>query len=68
MSTQTSATGKLFFVTGSFNYVGQAKVINADGSNETVLVSGSTITEPDGIEVDFAAGKMYWTDMEPGGG
>ena len=58
---------KLYFVSGSLNGAGGVKVINADGSNETVLASGSIIVEPDGIEVDVVAGKMYWTDMGPGG-
>ena len=58
---------KLYFVSGSLNSAGGVKVVNADGSNETVLAAGSIICEPDGIEVDVAAGKMYWTDMGPGG-
>ena len=58
---------KLYFVSGSLNSAGAVKVIDADGSNETILASGSIIVEPDGIEVDVAAGKMYWTDMGPGG-
>ena len=57
---------KLYFVSGSLNSAGAVKVINANGSNETVLATGSIIVEPDGIEVDVAAGKMYWTDMGPG--
>ena len=57
---------KLYFVSGSLNSAGGVKVINANGSNETVLASGSIIVEPDGIEVDVATGKMYWTDMGPG--
>lgn len=65
--TQSDLTKKLYFVSGSFESAGAVKVMNADGSNETVLASGSIIVEPDGIEVDVAAGKMYWTDMGPGG-
>ena len=69
MSTaQNKPTAKLYFVTGSFSSTGSVKVMNADGSNETELASGSIVIEPDGIEVDAAAGKMYWTDMGPGGG
>ena len=66
-TTQNNVAEKLYFVSGSFNSAGAVKVIGADGSNETVLVSGSIVVEPDGIEVDVAAGKMYWTDMGPGG-
>jgi sugar lactone lactonase YvrE len=66
-TTQNNIAEKLYFVSGSFNSAGAVKVMNADGSNETVLASGSIIVEPDGIEVDVAAGKMYWTDMGPGG-
>ena len=66
-TTKNNVAEKLYFVSGSFNSAGAVKVMNADGSNETVLASGSIIVEPDGIEVDVAAGKMYWTDMGPGG-
>jgi DNA-binding beta-propeller fold protein YncE len=64
---QNITEAKLYFVSGSLDSAGAVKVIDADGSNETVLASGSIIVEPDGIEVDLAAGKMYWTDMGPGG-
>ena len=64
---ENSTEAKLYFVSGSLDSAGAVKVIDADGSNETVLASGSIIVEPDGIEVDVAAGKMYWTDMGPGG-
>ncbi|PHS35874.1 MAG: hypothetical protein COB07_12880 [Sulfurovum sp.] len=64
---QNSTEAKLYFVSGSLDSVGAVKVIDADGSNETVLASGSIIVEPDGIEIDVEAGKMYWTDMGPGG-
>ena len=66
-TTKNNVAEKLYFVSGSFNSAGAVKVMNADGSNETVLASGSIIVEPDGVEVDVAAGKMYWTDMGPGG-
>jgi DNA-binding beta-propeller fold protein YncE len=59
--------GKLYFVYGSFTSEGGAKVVNADGSEETVLASGGGIQEPDGIEADIEHGKVYWTDMGPGG-
>ena len=64
---QNITKAKLYFVSGSLDSAGGVKVVDADGSNETVLASGSIIVEPDGIEVDAAAGKMYWTDMGPGG-
>jgi len=66
-NTQKNAKAKLYFVSGSFNSAGSVKVIDADGSNEKVLATGSIVIEPDGIEVDVSAGKMYWTDMGPGG-
>ena len=66
-NTQKSGTAKLYFVSGSFNSAGSVKVIDVDGSNEKVLATGSIVIEPDGIEVDASAGKMYWTDMGPGG-
>jgi sugar lactone lactonase YvrE len=59
--------GKLYFVTGSFSGSGAVKVMLADGSNERTLATGSDVIEPDGIEVDIAGGKIYWTDMGPGG-
>lgn len=60
-------TGKLYFVCGSVEGKGSVRVVDADGSNETTLVEGTEVIEPDGIEVDTAGGKMYWTDMGPGG-
>jgi sugar lactone lactonase YvrE len=60
-------TAKIYFVYGSFTSEGGAKVINADGSNETLLASGGDILEPDGIEADLAGGKIYFTDMGKGG-
>ena len=60
-------TGKLYFVEGSVASTGAVKVIDADGSNVTTLVEGKQVIEPDGIEVDTAGGKMYWTDMGSGG-
>ena len=66
-TTQQNVTAKLYFVSGSFDSAGSIKVMNADGSNEKVLDTGTIIVEPDGIEVDVDAGKMYWTDMGPGG-
>jgi sugar lactone lactonase YvrE len=66
MDTKTN-DAKLYFVTGSFSGAGAVKVMNADGSNERTLATGSDVIEPDGIEVDITGGKIYWTDMGPGG-
>ena len=66
-NSNSSPTGKLYFVCGSTEGKGSVKVIDTDGSNEITLVEGTQVIEPDGIEVDTAGGKMYWTDMGPGG-
>jgi DNA-binding beta-propeller fold protein YncE len=63
----TALAGKLYFVSGTFSGAGAVKVIDADGSNEITLCDGKEVIEPDGIEVDLAGGKMYWTDMGLGG-
>ena len=63
----TTLTGKLYYVCGSLSGAGTVKVINVDGSNEITLVEGKEVIEPDGIELDTAGGKMYWTDMGLGG-
>jgi DNA-binding beta-propeller fold protein YncE len=57
---------KLYFVYGSATSEGGVKVVNADGSNETLLASGGDIVEPDGIEADLENRKIYWTDMGEG--
>jgi DNA-binding beta-propeller fold protein YncE len=62
-----TSTGKLYFVCGSVEGKGSVRVVDVDGSNEITLVEGTEVIEPDGIEVDTAGGKMYWTDMGPGG-
>ena len=70
MTTQDSDkafTGKLYYVCGSLAGAGTVKVIDTDGSNEITLVEGKEVIEPDGIELDVAGGKMYWTDMGLGG-
>lgn len=59
--------GKLYFVCGSVEGEGSVRVIDTDGSNVIILVDGKEVIEPDGIEVDTVDGKMYWTDMGPGG-
>jgi DNA-binding beta-propeller fold protein YncE len=60
-------TGKLYHVCGSLSGAGSVNVINIDGSDGITLVQGKQVIEPDGIELDTAAGKMYWTDMGQGG-
>ena len=63
----TTLSGKIYYVSGSLSGVGEVKVINVDGSNDITLVQGKEVIEPDGIELDIAGGKMYWTDMGLGG-
>jgi DNA-binding beta-propeller fold protein YncE len=62
-----TSKGKIYFVSASFSGAGAVKVMDADGSNEITLVEGADVIEPDGLEVDVAGGKMYWTDMGIGG-
>ena len=50
---QNTTEAKLYFVSGSLDSDGAVKVIDADGSNETVLASGSIIVEPDGMGTKF---------------
>jgi len=52
--------GKLFWLA----IVGN-EVISADetGANASPLVTGQGVSAPDGIGVDVAGGKMYWTNM-----
>ena len=62
-----SSKGKIYFVEGSVAGKGTVTVMDTDGSNKITLVKGKEVIEPDGIEVDVAGGKMYWTDMGSGG-
>jgi len=65
--TENSDGGKIYFVDADMKTGGGAvKMIDADGSNEKLLV-GKESGQPDGIEVDVEGGKMYWTSMGPGG-
>ena len=52
--------GKLFWLAIIGNEVLSA---NETGANAAPLVSGQGISAPDGIGVDVAGGKMYWTNM-----
>ena len=67
MSDGNGKSGRIYFVEGDFNGKGAVKVMNADGADEKVLLTGEAVNEPDGIEVDETFGKMYWTDMGMGG-
>ena len=52
-------TGRLFFLEASGGHVLSA---NADGSDlKTIVVEGRKI--PDGLAVDVARGRLYWTNM-----
>ena len=55
----THYTPKLFVLEISGG--GRLFSINPDGSEKTVLVSGSPV--PDGVAVDVEAGHVYWTNM-----
>jgi len=63
-NSNSTATGKIYFVSGNIEGKGSIRVIDADGSNEIILVKGTQVIEPDGVEVDTAAGKMYWTEPD----
>jgi hypothetical protein len=52
--------GKLFWLAIVGNQVFSAA---EDGSGARALASGQGISAPDGIAVDVAGGKMYWTNM-----
>ena len=68
------AGGKIYFVDAGITITddaslkcdGSIRVIDIDGTNETVLVSGTDVTEPDTLEVDTKNGKVYWTNMGVG--
>jgi len=52
-------TGRLFFLEVSGGHV---LSVNADGSDlKTIVVEGRKI--PDGLAVDVARGRLYWTNM-----
>ena len=52
--------GKVFWLAIVGN---QVLTANDDGSASKTLVSAQGISAPDGIGVDLAGGKMYWTNM-----
>ena len=55
--------GRLFFLTlGGRGVQGSLRSVNDDGSDLKILVPGQT-AGPDGIVVDAAAKKIYWTNM-----
>jgi DNA-binding beta-propeller fold protein YncE len=61
--TPVASHGRLFFLTiGSRGVEGSVRSVNDDGSDLKVLVPGRT-AGPDGIVVDTAAKKIYWTNM-----
>lgn len=63
-STTESRHGRLFFLTigGRGTGGGRISSVNDDGTDLKVLVSGQT-ADPDGIAVDIATKKIYWTNM-----
>jgi hypothetical protein len=55
--------GRLFFLTiGGRGIQGSVRSVNDDGTDLKILVPGRT-AGPDGIVVDAAAEKIYWTNM-----
>jgi len=54
------ANGKIYF--SDFEVTGEGKIwrMNLDGSGLEAIVNG--LTDPYGIALDVAAGKVYWTD------
>lgn len=63
-SAKESHHGSLFFLTigGRGTGGGRVSSVNDDGTGLKVLVSGQT-AGPDGITVDTATRKIYWTNM-----
>jgi hypothetical protein len=61
--TPVATHGRLFFLTlGGRGVQGSVRSVNDDGSDLKVLVPGRT-AGPDGIVVDTATKKIYWTNM-----
>src|SRR5580698_1544824 len=57
------AHGRLFFLTiGGRGVSGSVRSVNDDGSDLKILVQGQT-AGPDGIAIDTATKKIYWTNM-----
>jgi hypothetical protein len=62
-SPSASHGGRLFFLSiGGRGTSGSVRSVNADGSDLEVLVTGRN-AGPDGIVVDTASKKIYWTNM-----
>ncbi len=59
-SPDAATVGKLFWLAIAGN---QVLTANEDGSASHVLVSGQGVSAPDGVGIDLAGGKMYWTNM-----
>jgi hypothetical protein len=56
----TAATvGKLFWLA----IVGNQVMASTDTGGVRALITGQGISAPDGVAVDVAGGKMYWTNM-----
>jgi hypothetical protein len=59
----TPSHGKLFFLTlGGRGVQGSVRSVNDNGTDLQILVTGQT-AGPDGIVVDAAAKRIYWTNM-----
>ena len=54
----TASEGRLFWLDYG---LGQVMTGDTDGDTQTTLVTGNS--RPDGIDVDLAGGKIYWSDM-----
>jgi hypothetical protein len=52
---------KIYWTHGSYNQ-GRIRRANLDGTDVETLVSG--LTNPRGLAIDFAEGKMYWSDTQ----
>ncbi len=55
-----ATVGKIFWLAIAGN---QVLTANDDGSATRTLVSGQGVSAPDGVGIDLAGGKMYWTNM-----
>jgi hypothetical protein len=55
-----ATVGKVFWLAIVGN---QVETANDDGTAVRTLVSAQGISAPDGVGVDVAGGKMYWTNM-----
>ena len=59
-SPAVATVGKIFWLAIAGN---QVLTANDDGGAVKTLVSGQGVSAPDGVGVDLAGGKMYWTNM-----